>query len=79
MAQEIGEEHRYEEVKARAKADPVVQGLKEKSDSAISPSQAREAAISYNRALFQRMRELDKTLSERADLVENAILQRINQ
>ena len=73
------EERRYQEIKARAKADPVVQSLKAKSEAAATEAESRAAAISYNRALFRKVRELDGSLAERAELVENAIIRRINE
>lgn len=73
------EQQRYEAVKARAKADPAIVRLKARSDSAATVTEAREASIAYNHALFQKMRELDSSVGERAELVEQAILRRINQ
>jgi hypothetical protein len=71
------EEERYEAIKAEAKADPRIRDLKEKADSAVGDDAARNAAIAYYRALFQRIRETDKTLTERADLAEEAMMRRL--
>jgi len=73
------EEERYETIKAEAKADPRIRDLKEKADSAVGDEAARNADIAYYRALFQRIRETDKTLTERADLAEEAIMRRLAQ
>lgn len=73
------EEEHYEAVKAEAKADPHIRELKEKSDSALDDQAGRDAAIAYYRALFQRIRETDKSLTERANLAEEAVLRRFAQ
>jgi hypothetical protein len=73
------EERRYQEARAKAETDPAVQELKKKSDSALSWDEGREASLAYTHALFGRIREIDGTLAERADLVENAVLKRIGE
>lgn len=70
------EETHYEAVKEEAKTDPRIRELKEKADSAVDDEAARAATIAYYRALFQRIRETDKSLTERANLAEEAILRR---
>lgn len=72
------DEQRYEQVKAKAKADPTVRSLKAKSDSAMTDAEAREASISYTKALFRKMRQIDGNVGERTELVEQAVLRRIN-
>ncbi len=72
-------ESHYEAVKEEAKADPRILELKEKSDSATGDAEGREASIAYYRALFQRIRDTDKSLTERANLAEEAILRRLAQ
>ena len=70
------EEAHYEAVKEEAKADPRIRELKERADSAVDDEAARAATVAYYRALFQRIRDTDKALTERANLAEEAILRR---
>lgn len=76
---EAAEEAHYEAVKAEAKADPRIRDLKEKSDSAESDEAARTASIAYYHALYQRIRDTDKALTERANLAEEAIIRRFTR
>lgn len=73
------EQSRYEQVKAKAKQDPDVVALKAKSDRATTEQDIRQASTDYNRALFQKMRKMDRSVAEYSGLVEAAILKRINQ
>jgi hypothetical protein len=79
LGTENDEQRRYEEAKAKAQADPALQDLKARSDSALADDEGRQAAIAYNRALFQKIREIDGTLTDRADSIETAILRRIGE
>jgi hypothetical protein len=72
-------EAHYEVVKAEVKADPRIQELKEESDSAEGDDAARHAAVAYYHALYQRIRDADKSLTERANRAEEAIIRRLNQ
>ncbi|EDY19211.1 hypothetical protein CfE428DRAFT_3388 [Chthoniobacter flavus Ellin428] len=76
---EADEEARYEAVKAEAKADPRIRELKEKSDSAESDEAARAASIAYYHALYQRIRDTDQSLTERANLAEEAVVRRFTR
>jgi len=69
------EDRRYQEVKAQAESNPAVQALKLKADAA-SQSETRQASILYTQALFQKVRLIDDRLTERANLVEAAVLKR---
>ena len=73
------EERRYQAAKEQAKSDPVVQDLKAKSDAASGNDQERAAAIAYYHALFQKMREIDDKITERAKLTEDALVRRLNE
>jgi hypothetical protein len=73
------EERRYQAAKEQARSDPLVQELKAKSDTALGNDQEREASIAYYRALFQRMREIDDKIAERAKLTEDALVHRLSE
>jgi hypothetical protein len=73
------EQVRYDQAKAKAKADPEVKALKAKADQATDEATARETSEAYNRTLFRKMKQLDRSISDRADLVEAAIIRKINE
>jgi len=75
---EADEDRRYEAAKEQAKADPRIQDLKAKSDAASGKEAGREASVAYYQALFQKIREIDKTLTERVMLTEKALMRRLN-
>jgi hypothetical protein len=76
---EEDKERRYLEAKAKAKAEPRLQELKAKADNALTEEEARKASIDYNRALFHRIREIDSSVTDHANAVEEAILRRIGE
>ena len=73
------EERRYEAVKEHAKSDQAMQALKDKCDAASGAEEAREASIIYYRALFRKIREMDPSLTDRANQAEAAIVRRLNE
>jgi hypothetical protein len=73
------EQVRYDQAKAKAKADPEVKALKAKADQATDDATARATSEAYNRTLFRKMKQLDRSISDRADLVEAAILRKIHE
>lgn len=73
------EERRYEAVKENAKTDSEIQALKDKCDSASGAEGARKASTIYYRALFQKIREMDPSLTDRANQAEVAIVRRLNE
>jgi hypothetical protein len=74
---EAKEKFRFDKVKAEAAADPTVQELKQKADSAATDEEARSAQRAYNKALFNRMKKIDDSLSDRIDQMEAAVLKRL--
>jgi len=73
------EEQRYAAAKEAAQADLAIQQLKTQSDQAAGVEPGRNAAIAYYRALFQKIREEDRSLTERANLTEAAVMRRLNE
>jgi hypothetical protein len=71
------EKAKYDEVKARASADPRVKELKEKADAALTDEEGRKALRAYNKALFQKMRSLDGSIKTRIDEMEAAVMKRL--
>jgi len=72
-------EARYEQAKSKAKEDPAVKALKARADQAATEDEARQASVAYNKALFRKVREIDREAADHASAVEFAIIRRINQ
>lgn len=68
---------RYEEVKAKAAAEPGVAELKTKADAAVFDEEGKNAQRAYNKALFEQMRKLDGSLEGRINAMEAAILKKL--
>jgi hypothetical protein len=78
-AAEEDDERRFQTAKEKAKTEPRLQELKAKADNAVTDEEARKAAVTYNRALFRRIREIDNSVTDRANEIEEAILRRIEE
>ena len=76
---EEDDERRFQTAMEKAKADPRLQDLKAKADNALTDEEARKAATAYNRALFRRIRDIDNSVTDRANAIEEAILRRIEE
>lgn len=75
---DVKERFRFDVAKAKAAEDPQVKSLKAKADNASTDEESRKALRAYNKALFDKIRKVDKSVSERADLLEAAILKRLS-
>ncbi len=71
------EDVRYEQAKAKAKEDPEVKMLKAKADEATGGEEVRRTSLAYNQTLFRKMKQIDRSIAERVDLVEAAIVKKI--
>lgn len=71
------EKAKYDEAKARALQDERVKELKQKADEATTEEEGRRALRAYNKALFQKMRSLEGSISGRVDEMESAVLKRL--
>ena len=71
------EKAKYDEVKSRAIQDEKIVALKEKADTATDEEDGRKALRAYNKALFQKMRTMDSSIRERVDLMEDAVMKRL--
>lgn len=76
---EVKEKFRYEQAKAKAVEDPHVKSLKTKADDATTDEDSRKALRAYNKALFDKIRKIDSSVSDRADRMEAAIMKRLNE
>ena len=74
--EEIERKH-YDLAKAKAMEMPEILALKEKADNASTDEESRRALRIFNKALFNKMRQLDPTIKDRADRVEAALMKRL--
>lgn len=68
---------KFRAAKVVAMEDPTIKELKSKSDSEVNEDEAQKAVAAYNRALFKKIREIDPSVSEYADKVEQSMTKRI--
>ena len=73
----LDEAGKYQAVKALALADEKVLALKSKADSTIDATEAKEASLEYNRALFKKIRVLEPSLDAYVDRLEQAVIKRV--
>ncbi len=71
------EKAKYDLAKATAVQDEKIVALKEKADAANDEEDGRNALRAYNKALFQKMRTIDGSIRERIDLMEDAVMKRL--
>lgn len=74
--EEIEKKH-YDLAKAKAMEMPEILALKEKADNASTDEESRRALRIFNKALFNKVRQLDPTIKDRADRVEAALMKRL--
>ena len=68
---------RFGSAKAKALEDAHIRELKGKADSEVNEAEAHKALVNYNRALFQKIREVDPSVSDYAGRVEQSMTKRI--
>ena len=69
---------KYKNAKATAGEDAAIKELKAKAENAVQESEAHEASVAYNRALFRKVRQIDPSLDKYVDGVEAAMMKRLN-
>jgi len=70
---------RYKEVRIQVDKDPAVRSLLETAQSAKSFEDERAAYREYYRLLFKKMKKVDKDLTERCNIMEQAYISRLAQ
>jgi outer membrane biosynthesis protein TonB len=68
---------KFRTAKLAAMEDPAIKDLKTKADSEVDEAEAQKALSAYNRALFRKIREIDPSVSEYVDRVEQSMTKRI--
>ena len=76
---EVKEKFRFDQARAKAGDDPQVKALKQKADEASTDDESRKALRAYNKALFEKIRKIDGSVSDRATRLEAAILKRLSE
>lgn len=69
---------KFKTLKALALEDAQVKELKARADTAVDDADAHRASVAYNKALFQKIRELDPSVVPYAEKIEQAMMKRLN-
>jgi hypothetical protein len=76
---ETKEKYRFDVAKSKALGDPEVAALKNKADEATTEDESKKALRAYNKALFEKIRRVDSSVSEYSERLEAAILKRLDE
>ena len=76
---EAKEKYRFEVAKTKAENDEHIKSLKAKADEATTEADSKAALRTYNKALFEKVKKIDPSVSEWSDRMEAAILKRLNE
>lgn len=68
---------KFKAAKAKALEDAQIKDLKSKADGEVNEAEAHKALMNYNRALFQKIREVDPSVSDYSSKVEQSMTKRI--
>ena len=68
---------KFRAAKAHAMEDAHIKDLKSKADGEVNEAEAHKALLNYNRALFQKIREVDPSVSDYSGKVEQSMTKRI--
>lgn len=69
----------YREARTKAEKDSAITSLREQAETATTFEGERAAYREYYRALFKKMKQLDKSLTKKCDTMEKAYLYRLAQ
>ena len=78
MATPVDDATKFKNAKAKAQEDPKITELKSKAAGEVNESDANKALAAYNRALFQKIREIDPSVEDYASKVEHALTKRLS-
>ncbi len=77
MATPVDDATKFKDAKSKALQDAKIADLKSKADGEVDEAAAAKALSNYNRALFQKIREIDPSVSDYATKVEHALTKRV--
>lgn len=69
---------RFETAKSKALEDAHIKSLKAKADEASTDAESKAALRTYNKALFEKIKKIDPSVSEWADRLEAAMMKRLS-
>ena len=69
---------KFKNAKTKALEDAHIKELKSRADGEVNEAEAQKALESYNRALFQKIREIDPSVGDYSGKVEQAMHRRLN-
>jgi hypothetical protein len=75
--QEAKDRARFHELKAQALADQAIKAMRDKADS-MTGDAGREAERAYDKALFDKVRQIDPSISDYVDRLEKATMSRLD-
>jgi hypothetical protein len=78
LKEEARQRARYREVKDRALKDSRILELRDNADATVEPVAHAAAAKAYYKALFNKMRQIDPSITARIDRMEAATLRRLD-
>ncbi len=68
---------KFRNAKSKALEDAHIKDLKGKADSEVNEAEAHKALMNYNKALFQKIREVDPSVGDYSGKVEQSMTKRI--
>jgi G:T/U-mismatch repair DNA glycosylase len=68
---------KFKNAKAKALEDAHIRELKARADGEVNEAEAHKALVNYNRALFEKIREVDPSVGDYAGKVEQAMAKRL--
>jgi hypothetical protein len=74
--QEAKDKARFNELKAQALQDPAIKALREKADTTAGEA-GREAERTYDKALFDKVKQMDPSISDYVDRLEKYAMKRL--
>lgn len=76
--QEAKDKARFNELKAQAIQDPAIKALRDKADTLVGPA-GKEAQRAYYKALFDKVRATDPSISGYVDRLEKFAMKRFQE
>ncbi len=78
VATPVDDATKFKDAKSKALQDAKITDLKSKADGEVDEAAAAKALSTYNRALFQKIREIDPSVGDYATKVEHALTKRVS-
>ena len=76
--QEAKDKARFNELRTQALEDPAIKALRDKADSLVGPA-GKDAQRAYYKALFDKVRATDPSISDYVDRIEKFSMKRLDE